>query len=206
MTINFKDFKQKKFSLDVTMPFTSSDGSEVVLPMVILTGSEMMAAKESAEKATIKMYGGKLPKRDEASSYAELYEENLCWQLIYYSVRHPDDLEKKFFPEIGAVYDMLVPDQAGILKNCYLTLQINQPFLMHLDNDDPEKTEALIKGLMQNSKSAHFELESLTSVGKNILINTLVARLAALVPDNAEEENPEDDELVVMESDDESVL
>jgi hypothetical protein len=170
--------------MDVEMPFTKEDGSPVILPMVILTGRELMAAKKDAEKLTIAMYDGKMPKKDEASSFDELVEEHLCWQLVYYSVRLPNDLNKKFFPEFNAVMDMLTPDQAGILKNCYLQLQINQPWLVALDNDDPEKINAMIEQLIKDGTDTHFFLNSLTSVSQNILINSLASRLKKCMTDS----------------------
>lgn len=173
----YAEFTQKRFSMDVEMPFTKDDGSKITLPMVVLTGREMGEVKKAAEQMTMKMYDGKMPKKDEASSFAELVEENICWQLIFYSVRMPGDLKKKFFPTFDAVLDLLTPDQAGILKNSYLQLQINQPWIVNLDNDDPDKIEAMIQNLIKAGTEGTFFLNSLTSVSQNVLISSLVAKL-----------------------------
>ena len=181
----YAEFTQKRFSMDVEMPFTKQDGSEVKLPMVILTGRELFEAKKQAEKITMSMYDGKMPKKDEASSFDELFEENLCWQLVFYSVRMPSNLDKKFFPEFGAVLDMLTPDQAGILKNCYVQLQISQPFIKHLsESTDDDKIEGMIQRLIEGGTNDSFFLNSLSSVSLNLLISSLVSKLKSFTMDS----------------------
>jgi hypothetical protein len=180
----YAEFTQKRFSLDVTMPFTKQDGSEVKLPMVVLTGRELFEAKKSAEKATMSMYDGKMPKKDEASSYEALYEENLCWQLVFYSVRMPGNLNKKFFPEFNAVLDMLTPDQAGILKDCYVQLQISQPWIVSLNSQDDVKIEDMIQRLIEGGTKDSFFLSSLSSVSATLLIMSLISRLKSFMADS----------------------
>lgn len=181
----YAEFTQKRFSMDVIMPFTKSDGSEVKLPMVILTGRELFEAKKQAEKITISMYDGKMPKKDEASSFEELFEENLCWQLVFYSVRMPNNLDKKFFPEFSAVLDMLTPDQAGMLKNCYVQLQISQPWIVSLnESTDDDKIEGMIKKLIEGGTKDSFFLNSLSSLSLNLLILSLVSKLKSSMTDS----------------------
>jgi hypothetical protein len=175
----YADFTTE-FHMDVEMPFKKKDGSSVILPMRVLSGKELRLAKKEAEKMTIATYDGKLPKKDEASSYDALYEENLCWQLIFHSVRLPNDLSKKFFISFDAMEEMMSPDQAGILKDCYLQLQLNQPWIIQLNNDDPEKLEHMIEKLMQDGTEQHFFLNSLTSLSQIILINSLASRLKSV--------------------------
>lgn len=172
----YAEFTQKRFSMDVIMPFKKTDGSDVTLPMVVLTGRELMEAKKAAEKMTMAMYDGKMPKKDEASSYTELYEENLCWQLISYSIRFNVDLKKRFFPNVDAALDMITPDQAGILKNCYIELQLNQPWVINLNATDEERIEGMMQKLIEDGTSSFF-LNSLTSVSQNLLIRSLASKL-----------------------------
>lgn len=179
--ISYADFTVKKFSMDIKMPFVKNDGSAVLLPMVILTGRELREAKKAAEKITMAVYDGKLPKKDEASSYDELFAENMCWQLVFYSVRMPNDLKKKFFPTFDAMEDMLTPDQAGILKNDYITLQMNQPWLLNLDSE--EKINAMISQLMEDG-SSFFILNSLNTVSQNLLVVSLISQLKSFMTDS----------------------
>jgi hypothetical protein len=172
----YADFTSK-FHQDVEMPFKKNDGTPAILPMTVLTGRELREAKKAAEKMTMATYDGKLPKKEESSSYEALYEENLCWQLIYYSVRMPHDLNKKFFPTFDAMEDMLSPDQAGIIKDCYLQLQLLQPWIVQLNNDDPNKINHMIDQLIKDGSDPHFFLNSLTSLSQIILINSLASRL-----------------------------
>lgn len=178
----YADFTTE-FHMDVEMPFKKKDGSIVILPMKVLSGRELREAKKAAEKITIATYDSKLPKKDEASSYDALYEENLCWQLIFHSVRVPHDLSKRFFPTFDAMEDLLKPDQVGILKDCYLQLQLNQPWIVQLNNDDPDKIEHLIERLIESGTDQHFFLNSLTSVSQIILINSLASRLRSVMKD-----------------------
>jgi hypothetical protein len=189
----YAEFTQQRFSQVVEMPFTRPDGSKIALPMTILSGRELFEAKKAAERMTISFYDGKVPKKDEASSYNEMFEEQLCWQLIFHSIRQPNDLKKKFFPTFDAVLDMITPDQAGILKNCYLQVQLLQPWIIQLDNDDPEKVEAMIQKLMQDGTSNNFFLNSLTSVAQNILISSLASKLKKCMMDSGTLGTPPED-------------
>jgi hypothetical protein len=181
----YAEYTQKRFNMEVLMPFCKSDGSEVKLPMVVLTGRELFEAKKSAEKITIGMYDGKPPKKDESSSYDALYEENLCWQLVYYSVRMPGNLDKKFFPTFEAVLDMLTPDQAGILKNNYVQLQISQPWIISLNSEDDARIEDMVQRLIEGGIKDSFFLNSLSSVSQTLLISSLISRLKNFMKDSS---------------------
>jgi hypothetical protein len=174
----------KKFSMEIKMPFKTDDGGEITLPMVVLSGRELFEAKQNAEADTRKSYGKDLPKKDEASDFDNKYCDQLAYWTIYYSVREPGDLTSRFFPTKDAVMDSLTSDQAGILSNNYMTLQLNQPWLMKLDNDDPEKLESLVQQIIQDGKDPHFFLSSLTSHALNILINFMGAKLMKLQMEN----------------------
>lgn len=170
----------QRHSMMVTMPFKTKDGNEVILPMVVLSGRELYEAKQKAEADTRTSYGKDIPKKDEVSEWDMKFNDHLAYWTIFYSVRQPDDETKRLFPTKEAVMDCLTSDQAGILSNDYLTVQMNQPWITHLDNDDPDKIEALIQKLIEDGKSPHFFLNSLTSHGQNTLINFMAAKLAKL--------------------------
>lgn len=169
-----------KWSMQVTMPFKTKEGEDIILPMVVLSGRELFEAKQKAEADTRSSYGKDVPKKDEASGWDEKYNDHLAYWTIFYSVRQPDDLTKKLFPTKESVMDALTSDQAGILSNDYMTVQLNQPWLIHLDNDDPDKLEELVQKLIKDGKDPHFFLNSLTSHAQNILINFMAAKLQKL--------------------------
>lgn len=174
----------QRWHMMVEMPFKTKDGQAIILPMAILSGRELYEAKQKAEADTRVSYGKDIPKKDEASGWAEKYNDHLAYWTIFYSVRQPNDLNKKFFPTKDSVMDALTSDQAGILSNDYMTVQLNQPWLTHLDNDDPDKIESLIQRLIQDGKDPHFFLNSLTSHAQNTLINFMAAKLAKLQTDS----------------------
>lgn len=174
----------QKWHMMVEMPFKTKEGQAIVLPMVVLSGRELFEAKQKAESDTRASYGKDIPKKDEASEWDTKYSDHLAYWTIYFSVRQPQDQNKRLFPTKDAVMEALTPDQAGILSNHYMTVQLNQPWLTNLSNDDPDKVEALIQRLIQDGKDPHFFLNSLTSHAQNILINSMAAKLAKLQTDN----------------------
>lgn len=192
----FAEFTIKRFTMDAEMPFTKNDGTKVILPMVILTSRELMLAKRDAERTTISFYDGKIPKKDEASSYDGLYEENLTFQLIFHSVRLPKDLNKKFFPTIDSVMDTLTPDQAGILKNDYVELQLNQPWVRTLNEKDPDemdKVDTMIQRLIKDGTDNNFFLSSLSSITLNLLVYSLASRLKKCMTESGGASTPAED-------------
>lgn len=175
----------QKWHMMVSMPFKTKDNQELILPMVVLSGRELYEAKQKAEEDTRKSYGKEIPKKDESSEWENRYTDNLAYWTIFYSVRQPNDLNKRLFPTKDAVMDCITADQAGILSNHYMTVQLNQPWLTHLSNDDPDKLEALLQKIIDaGTKDPHFFLNSLTSHAQNALINFMAAKLERLQMDN----------------------
>lgn len=175
----------QRFHMMVPMPFKTGEGQDIICPMVVLSGREVFEAKQKAEADTRASYGKDVPKKEEASGWDEKYLDHLAYYQIFFSVRQPNDIKKKFFPNKESVMDALTSDQAGILANNYMTVTINQPWLVNLDNDDPEKMEGLIQKLIQNgTKDPNFFLNSLTSHSANLLINFMAAKLAKSQMDN----------------------
>ena len=80
--------------------------------------------------------------------------------------------------------DSFTADQAGVLFNHYMTVQLNQPWMIHIDNDDNEKLENLLSKIIESGKDPHFFLNSLTSLTANALINFMAAKLAKLQTDS----------------------
>lgn len=193
MTDNLYQQMTTRWSMKVEMPFKTKDGNAVVLPMYVLSGRELFEAKQKAEADTRASYGKDIPKKDESSDFDQKYNDHLAYWTIFYSVRDPNDEKKRFFPTKEAVMDALTTDQASIISNHYMTVTLNQPWLVHLDNDDPEKIENLIQHLIQDGKDPHFFLNSLTSHSANVLINFMAAKLAKLQTANGSPTTPQED-------------
>jgi hypothetical protein len=170
----------QRWYMNVEMPFVTSDEKPIILPMSVLSGRELYEAKQFAERDTRLSYGKDVPKKDEASEWDQKYEDHLAYWTIYYSLKQPNDVSKRFFPNKEAVMDCLMPDQVAILANDYLTVTINQPWLTYLDNDNPDKLEAVVERLIADAKDPHFFLNSLTSLAQTNLINFMAAKLAKL--------------------------
>lgn len=177
----------------VEMPFKTKEGDPIILPMVVLSGRELYEAKQKAEADTRASYGKDIPKKDETSEWDSKYNDHLAYYTIFYSVRQPNDHTKRLFPTKESVMDALTSDQAGILSNDYMTVQLNQPWLTNLNNDDPEKIESFIQKLIQDGKDPHFFLNSLTSHAQNTLINFMAAKLQKLQMDNGSLTNVQND-------------
>lgn len=182
----------KRWSMDVEMPFRDPSGNKMVLPMYILSGREQYQAKVNAEKDTRSSYGKDLPKKDESSEWDNRFQDHYAYWVIYYSVRRSDDETKRFFPTKDAVMDAISTDEAGILSNHYMTVQLNQPYIIHLSNEEA-KLEALLEEIIAAGKSSAFFLNSLTSLSQNILIDFLVAKLVKSRTANGSSTTPQDD-------------
>jgi hypothetical protein len=128
-------------------------------------------------------FGKNPPKKDDVSNYDDLYQDRFAYWVVYYSVRLPQDINKKFFPTIESVSE-LPYEHIGILSNSYLMLKMNQPYLTHLNNDDPDKLNALLDQIIADGKEPHFFLNSLPQLSLIVLINYMGAKLAVLQKDN----------------------
>jgi hypothetical protein len=186
--------KVERHHMVVPMPFRNKHGVIVEFPMVSLNGRENYEVKQKADADTRASYGKDIPKKDEVSDYEERRKDNLMAWTVVYSIRLPHDLNVRFFPDKNALFDCnITPDQIAIIFDDYMTVQYNQPWLTHLDNDDPEKTEALIAQIIKDGKDPHFFLNSLTSLSHNILHNSMGAKLAKLQKDSGSPITPLED-------------
>jgi len=171
----------QRFQREAELP--RSDGTFIKLPMVVLSGREEFEVKQNAHKEVIASFGKNPPKKDDISNYDDLYQDRFAYWTIFYSVRLPTDINKKFFPTIDAVNE-LPYEHIGVLSNVYLMLKVNQPYIEHLSNDDPDKVNALIDKIIADGKDPHFFLNSLPQLSLIVLINIMGARLARLQTDN----------------------
>ncbi len=153
------------------------EGKELHLPMVILTGRENNEVEANAYQDTLKLFKGKCPKKDEPSNWDQLIDAQRAYWIIFYSIRLPNDLTKKWFNSKTQVEDTYDWDTAGILMNNYMTVRLNQPHMSNIDFNDPNAFQSVIDRVKKLGAEGDFFLNGFTTHSANQLIKYLVARL-----------------------------
>ena len=160
------------------------DGKELTLPMVVLNGAEMEEVEQNTYADTLKAFKGKPPKDDEPSNWHQLMEANRAYWTIYFSVRMPEKLQEKFFITKTQVQDTYTSDEAGIIASHYLEVQLNQPHLINLAEDDENVFQAVLDRIKKQGENSNFFTNGLTTASANRLIKYLVKKLESLQTTN----------------------
>lgn len=160
------------------------EDKELYLPMVILTGREMAEVESKSFEDTLKLFKGKSPKNDEPSNWKQQLDAQRAYWTIFYSIRLPGDLTKKWFLSKEQIEDTYNWDEAGILMNNYLTVRLTQPHLINLNQDDDNAFQSAINTIKNLGTESDFFLNGFTTHSANLLIKYLVAQLEILQKNN----------------------
>lgn len=149
---------------------------EAYAACIPLSQIQQRECARKAYQATLKEFEGKAPKMDDAGYdvWRETYENYYGAYVIYLSFRIPDDFDKRLFPAVDQVLTY-TPVEIGILHSHYLTTEINQPALKHIDPNDPNAVSSLIDTIIHQAtvEETSFFLASHTSVALAQLIKYL---------------------------------
>jgi hypothetical protein len=168
------------YRFNVVVPMLLKDessGLELHLPMVVLTGRENSAVECNAYQDTLALFKGKSPKKDEPSNWDAILNAQRAFWIVFYSVRHPDDLTKKWFETKQQVEDTYTWDDIEILMNHHMTVRLRQPHLTDINLDDPNAFQQMIDRVKKMGTESDFFLSGLTTHSVNQLIKYLVAQL-----------------------------
>lgn len=144
--------------------------------MVILTAEETARVTAEAEKRTRKSLQDTLPGNDQHSQgYNELFRDYTIEGVLFHSCRHPDDINKHFFPSQSSIFKVLTADEAGILFNDYAMISAELgPVISDLTQ---EEMDNWIERIQKDAKNKFF-LNSFTSEQLKMFIVYLVSRLS----------------------------
>jgi hypothetical protein len=167
----------------VPMLQKTEDGRELHLPMVVLTTREQNEVEVQSYHLTKAAFNGVVPKKDEYSNWDRILDDNRAILTIFYAVRVPDDLTKKWFMDKRQIEDTYTPEEAGILCNNYLTVKLTQPHLKHFDINDPDAFQNMVDAIKKDAESDFF-LNGYTTHSVNQFVKSLVAKLPNSPKDN----------------------
>ena len=154
------------------------EDKELVLPMVVLTGRENSEVEARSFKDTLALFDGKSPKKDDPSNWDEQLNAQRAYWTVFYSIRTPNDLTKKWFLDKAQVEDTYNWDEIGILMNDHLTVRLTQPHLIHLDAEEGDGIfQKAIERVKKLGTDSDFFLNGFTTHSLNLLLKYLVAKL-----------------------------
>lgn len=147
------------------------------LPMVVLTSRENAEVKAKAFADTVAMFGGKPPKEGEmgVASWNNIYETQESTWIVFYSVRVPNDLTKKWFLSKQAIEEDYSEAEVGILAQNYVSVVLTQPHLTVVDFSKPNAFQAMIDQIKEQGEKSDFFLNGLTTHSVNQFIKFLIA-------------------------------
>lgn len=168
------------------------EGKELVLPMVALNPRENSEVEAKAFADTSALFGGKIPKKDDlsAESWKNIFEMQKNIWLLFYAVRVPEDLTKKWFISKQQIEEDYLVEEIGILSNNYISVVLTQPHLTVVDYTKPGAYQAVIDQIKKMGEDGDFFLNGLTTHSVNQLIRYLVAQVESFQKNNGSSGTP----------------
>ena len=115
----------------VDFPRKGADGKPVFrVGLVVLNQEEQMECVAAAEDFATE----RAPKTD-SDAHRELYQNECAVEILYRSVRYPDDLERRVFPSPASIRETLTVDEIAVLFMHFTSLQSELgPIVAHMTN------------------------------------------------------------------------
>jgi hypothetical protein len=181
-----------RFSKEVPMLLTNpEDGKQLFLPMLVLNPKEEHEIEARAYNDTMASFKT-VPKKDEpgSDSWIKLMDDNRATWLLFYAVRLPNNLDKKFFLDKQQIESTYTPEEIGTLCNHYLDVKLNQPLYKAIDLSDPNAFQSIVDKIKSDAENSSFFLNSLTTHTVNQLVKFLVSQLQSLQNANGSSGEP----------------
>jgi hypothetical protein len=172
---------RQRFHMIVPLILTDEQGNELNLPMVVMTSGEEAQCETNAYLDTLKMFNNKVPKKDEPSKWDQVLDAHRAAWITFTTIRHPNDLTKKFFLEKQQVFDSYSYDELDTIMLHYTTVRMNQPILKQIDPTDPNGYQKLLDIIKRDGEQADFFLSGLTTHTANQLIKSLAKEREQLI-------------------------
>lgn len=155
------------------VPFPGPPGEECLgdVALIVLTDSELMQARASADTAAKEVLRGDIKPGD--IGYQEIYASECAVQILAQAARDPKDHELRTFISPKHLRQKLTTDEIGALITMYGEFRRQRgPYLAELSADE---LEAWVKVLMEGASRAPLAL--LSGEALKDLILFLVSRL-----------------------------